>query len=612
MAQVTKALVLGEAASASTRTATMAALLSRAAEMHASATALRWKRSGEWRSITYAETWRMTCELGLGLVDAGVVPGDRVCILAGTRPEWTLCDLALASIRAVVVPIYPTSSAEECAWIVRNSGAVAVICEDIAQLEKLRHVSDTWRGLRTVAVMEPDPAPEHILTLDALRQRGVAGDREKLVRDIAESEPNDPYTLIYTSGTTGLPKGCVITHENYRAAIDMCLSLEMFEPAASAYLYLPLAHAFARLIQLLALDVGASIAYWSGKTELIVQELQETRPTHFPSVPRVFEKIYTLATGAVAVASESDRRGFLSAIEVGAEVRERRLRGEPVPADMQKVMDAAEGRLYRPVRELFGGRLSMAITASAPISPEILRFFWACGVPVLEAFGMTETSTVATISTFQRHRFGTVGRPAPGCEVRIADDGEILVRGPNVFTGYYKDDGATAAALVDGWLHTGDLGSLDDGGYLSISGRKKDIIITAGGHNVAPATIENAMMQSRWVSNVLVYGDRRPYLVMLVTLDESEILPWARQQGLSADLTALANSQQVRALIESELRSANANVASHAQVKRFTILDRDFTEDAGELTPTLKVRRRMVSERYASVLDDLYDERVVA
>jgi long-chain acyl-CoA synthetase len=360
------------------------------------------------------------------------------------------------------------------------------------------------------------------------------------------------------------------------------------------------------LIQLLSFDVGSSIAYAGGDTTQIIAELQLTKPHYLPSVPRIFEKIYTLATTAVSNSSPEEQARFAAAIKLGVKVRDMQLRGEEVGPELQDAFDQAEERLYRNVRGLFGGELRDAVSGAAPIAPEILEFFYACGVPVLEGYGMTETSTVSTHSTREHHRFGSVGLPLPGAEVKISDDGEILIRGPHIFQGYYKHEAGSFGAITDGWLHTGDAGRIDEDGYVFITGRIKDIIITAGGKNITPANLENDMKQCRWVSQAVMHGDRRPYPVMLVTLDAEEILPWAAQQGLAQDLEQLSDNDQVRALIQEWLDRSNAKYAPVEQVKRFAILGHDLTQATGELTPTLKVKRNVVNEKYAQIFDSLY------
>jgi long-chain acyl-CoA synthetase len=383
----------------------------------------------------------------------------------------------------------------------------------------------------------------------------------------------------------------------------MCLQLGVLgrsDPEIT-YLYLPLAHSYALLIQLLTVDVGGTIAYFGGDTKQIVGELVQVRPTYLPSVPRIFEKIYTLVT------SNFDADTLGKAVEVGMQVQDLKVEGKPVPEALQAAYDQFDQQLFVNVRGAFGGRLVQANTGAAPIAHEILEFFWACGVPVMEGYGMTETATVATSQTIDQHRFGTVGRALPGVEIRIAEDGEVLLKGANIFQGYYKNADASFGAIEDGWLHTGDLGSLDEDGFLSITGRKKDIIITSGGKNLTPANLENDLKQTRYVSQAVMYGDRRPYPVMLITLDEEEIVPWAADQDIEdTSIAALSRHPKVHELIQDELDRANARYAQVEQVKRFFILDHDLSQETGELTPTLKVKRNVVTEKYSGDFAALY------
>ena len=587
---------------------TIADLLSRAAGLYAERVAFQHKAGDGWATTTYAEVGEAVSEIGRGLLDLGITPGDRACILAGTRPEWTLVDFALTATGAVVVPIYQTNSPEECRYIVADSDARIIVCEDAEQVAKIAAVRDQLPSLTTIVVMVAEGAPEGTLTLDALRERGRGRPQDELDARIAAVEPADPFTFIYTSGTTGPPKGCVLTHGNYRSVLDQCLELGVLgrEEQEVTYLYLPLAHSYALLVQLLSIDVGGTLVYFGGDVKQIVPELMATHPTYLPSVPRIFEKIYTLVTGNV----EPEVLG--KAVAVGTQVQALRHAGAEIPAELQTAYDQFDEKLFVNVRGAFGGRLKQASTGAAPIAHEILEFFWACGVPVMEGYGMTETSTVATSQVPGDHRFGSVGRALPGVDVEIAGDGEVLLRGPNIFAGYYNNADASFGAVVDGWLHTGDLGALDADGYLSITGRKKDIIITAGGKNLTPANLENDMKQSRWVSQAMMHGDRRPYPVMLITLDEEEVGPWAEQADppiADRSPAALATDPRVRALIQETLDAANAKYAPVEQIKRFFILDHDLSQETGELTPTLKVKRNVVNEKYAGRFDALYADR---
>jgi long-chain acyl-CoA synthetase len=582
---------------------TLAGLAVFGADRHGGRAALRFKQGEDWVDRSYRDLAADARALALGLLDIGVGPGDRVCILANTRAEWTALELAVAMAGAVVVPIYPTNSPEECEWVAGNSGAVAVIGENADQLAKVRAVREALPDLRTLIVI--DGSDGDAITLDELRERGR--DEAELERRIDAVEPGDPLMFIYTSGTTGPPKGCVLSHGNFRALCDMVVELGVTAEGDVAYLYLPLAHVFAQLIQIAVLYLGGTIAYYGGDTRQIVPEIAALHPDYVPSVPRIFEKIYGLATAQLAKATPEEREQFRQAVKLGVRVRSLEVRGEPVPNDLRALFEQADERIFKHVRALFGGRMREATTGAAPIAPEILEFFYAAGCPVMEGYGMTETTGVGTSSTRENFKFGTVGRAMPGVEVRIAGDGEILIRGPNVFLGYWQNEQATREVLDDqGWIHTGDLGRLDDEGYLSITGRKKDIIITAGGKNLAPANLENDLKQSRWISQAVMYGDRRPFPVALITLDEEEIVPWAREQGLPAEMSTLVKSDEVRALIQSQLDAVNAKYAQVEQIKKFAILDHDLSQETGELTPTLKVKRSVVYDKYDDLFDRLY------
>jgi long-chain acyl-CoA synthetase len=589
----------------STGSKTIADLIVRAAEQYGDRVAARHKVDGAWQDVTYAQVGEAVREVGLGLIDLGIEPGDRVCILAKTRLEWTLCDFAISSAGAVVVPIYPTNSPEECEWVAGNSESVAIVCENAEQLAKIVAVRDRLPALRTMIVIDPEGDTAGAVALDEVRERGRARDAAELDARTAGVAPDDTFTIIYTSGTTGPPKGCVLTHGNYRRTLDMCETLGVLRGEEEIYLFLPLAHSFGLLIQLLSYDVGDCIAYFGGDPDQIVAELQEIKPTYLPSVPRIFEKVYTLV---MASQPPEGQERMKAAAKLGVMVRDMQAHGQAVPPELQEKFDAADEQLFKNVRAVFGGRVKHAVSGAAPIAHEILEFFYGCGVPVLEGYGMTETSTVSTYSTVEAHRFGSVGRLLPGVEGKIGEDGELLLKGPNIFDGYFKNDDASFGAVVDGWLHTGDLGSIDEDGYVFITGRKKDIIITAGGKNLTPANLENDMKQTRWVSQAVMYGDRRPYPVMLVTIDEEQVVPWAREQGIEDTSTAaLAQHPKVLELIQGELDRANAKYARVEQVKRFFILDHDLSQETGELTPTLKVKRNVVSEKYADDFAALYE-----
>ncbi len=581
-----------------TGSATIADMMGLAADRFADRPAARFKRGDEWLEVSYRELGEIVSEIGRGLIDLGLQPGDRVALLCTTRLEWSYVDFAITSAGGVVVPIYPTNSPEECAWVAGNSESRFVVCEDAGQAAKIAAVRERLPVLEGVIAIED---AEGAISLEEVRERGRGRAAQELGDRVAAVKPEDPYTIIYTSGTTGPPKGCVLTHGNYRNVVSMSEAIDVIEAGQVVYLYLPLAHSYALLIQLLAVDLGACIAFWSGDTTQIVPDLMATQPAYLPSVPRIFEKIYTLVT------ANNDPAKLRAAVKLGLQVRELQAAGQPLPDELRAAYETADKELFANVRNVFGGRLKQATSGAAPIAREILEFFYACGAPVFEGYGMTETSTVTTTSTVEDFRFGTVGHAIPGAELRIADDGEILVRGPHVFQGYYRAGDTDAfGAVEDGWLHTGDLGSLDEDGYLSITGRKKDIIITAGGKNLTPANLENDLKQSRWISQAVIYGDRRPYPVALIALDPDEIVHFAREHGLPEDVATLAHEPKVIELIQGVLGQVNDRYARVEQIKRFFIVDHDLSQETGELTPTLKVKRNVVNEMYAEEFERLY------
>jgi long-chain acyl-CoA synthetase len=593
------------AAGVGTGSKTIADLVPLAAARYGDAPAQRHKVGDAWVDVSYTDLGNGVREVALGLIDLGVKAGDKVAILANTRPEWTTACFGILTAGGALVTIYQTNSPEECQYVLAHSDSRAVFVEDGEQLAKIREVRAECPELVDVIVMDPgDTELDGELSLEALRERGRGRDEAEWRERYDAVGPNDICLFIYTSGTTGPPKGCLLSHGNYRAITDAVVNDSVLEDGDCAYLFLPLAHAFAILIQFAVFDLGVTLAYWSRDPQQILTDLNEVHPSFFPSVPRIFEKIYTLATAAAP-----DREQLEKAIDLGVKVRMARDAGEEVPAELERAFDEADEELYQKVQALFGGKIRECVTGAAPIAPDILRFFYGCGVPVMEGYGMTETATSATVNrpVDNGFRFGSVGRPQQGVEVKIAEDGEVLIKGPNIFQGYYKNDAATDEALEDRWLHTGDMGRLDDDGFLYITGRKKDIIITAGGKNITPANLENGLKQNRWISQAVVVGDRRPYLVVLLTLDAEEAPALAQKLGIEdASVAALGGDERVHAEIQKAVDEVNSHVGPVEQIKRFEILPEDLSQEGGELTPTLKVKRNVVHEKYADVIDGTY------
>jgi len=587
-------------AGTATKPVGIADLMSRAAAQHGSTDAVMFKDGAEWKTRSFAEVGEAVDGLAKGLMALGVEKGDKVSILANTRPEWSCFDFAALSAGATVVPIYQTNSPEECQYVLEDSDAKVVVVEDESQLAKVRSVRDTLPKLEHVVLMVGDA--EDAISSIALVDRGAVIDGAALRQRTDSVAGADICTIIYTSGTTGPPKGCVISHANYRAMVDMVVAEDVVKGGDLIYLFLPLAHSFAKLIQLGSYQQGSTIAYWSLDPKKIIDDVAEVRPTYLPSVPRIFEKIYTKATAAEGV-----KKALLTrSVATGRKVRELERQGETPGFLLSLQYKLADKLVLSKIRGLFGGRVRLCVTGAAPINQEILEFFWAAGVLVLEGYGMTETSTAATINRPDDFKFGTVGKPFPGVDVRIGDDGEILVGGPNVFQGYFKKDDATGETLVDGWLHTGDLGEIAPDGFVRITGRKKDIIITAGGKNITPANFEGDMKQHALISQCVMVGDRRPYLTALVTLDPEEAPEWAKAHDLSGDLASLTASDEIRAELERHMDEVNRKYAKVEQVKKLAILPHDLSQETGELTPTMKVKRNVVVEKYDDEIEQLY------
>ncbi|HYB27173.1 MAG TPA: long-chain fatty acid--CoA ligase [Solirubrobacteraceae bacterium] len=569
-----------------------------------SGVALQFPRGDQIVQITYPELGAICTEIARGLIALGIEPGDRVAILGLTSANWTLADCGSLCAGAVVTPIYHTNSPEECAYVLGHSESRLVFCDDAAQAAKIEQVRERLPALEHVVTFEPVAGA---MTLDELRERGAGVPAERVHERIAATDPGDVATLVYTSGTTGPPKGCMLTHENFLSTMRMYAQQLGLGPAHSMYQFLPLAHVLARIAQGVVLSVGARLIYWGGDMTKIVDELPAASPTHVPAVPRIYEKIHGAVTSKVAEGHLYERVMFEWALRCGARARPalRRRRQPDVLTDLQYRL--ADRLVLSKVRQVFGSSLEVGLVGAAPIAADLLEFFDACGVLVLEGYGLTESCAATTINTIDAVRFGTVGKVLPGAQVAIADDGEILIRGPHVFKGYYKDPAASDEVLTyDGWLRTGDLGKLGDDGFLSITGRKKDIIITSSGKNVTPVNIESELRDSRFITEAVVYGDNRQYLVAMLTLDRDEAAKLAERLGIAADPVAIADHPGVRAEIQREVDRVNQKFARIEQIKRFAILDHDLTQSDGELTPTLKVKRAFVYEKYADLFARLY------
>ncbi|MGH3008429.1 MAG: AMP-dependent synthetase/ligase [Gaiellaceae bacterium] len=530
-----------------------------------------------WRPVPWNEAAERIEALARGLLAHGVRHGDCVAVLSRTSVDWILLDWAIMSIGAVVVGLYPTSSAKECEYVLAHSEAVLAFTENEEQTHKLVSVRGSLPVLREIMPFD---------LLEKLEAEGRAS-RHLQPEPVAEE---DLATLIYTSGTTGPPKGCMLNHRNLvTAATRVRETIE--HPGDVVLLFLPMAHSYARLAHQAASHRGATVAAVADVGR-VPEALAELRPSILPAVPRVYEKVHANALGEIERAGGLKRKIGLWALDVGARVSRRSRAGKRVGPWLALEHRVADKLVFAKVRERLGGRLRLGISGAAPLSVDVMEFFHALGVPVLEGYGLTETASSATVNDPDDFRIGTVGRPVDGAEVELADDGEILIRSDAIFAGYYKDPEATAAVLTeDGWFHTGDVGEIDAEGFLKITDRKKDLIITAGGKNIAPQNLENALKASRFISQAIVVGDRRPYVTALLTLDEAEVAGSGRDpQALAQEIVDEVNEDRVRV----------------EQIKKFVIVPREFSQEEGEVTPTLKLRRRVIHEHFAAEIEQLY------
>jgi long-chain acyl-CoA synthetase len=553
-----------------------------------------------WREVSWDEAAAAVDELANGLLALGVRKGDAFAIMARSSLEWALFDFALAHVGAITAPIYPTSSPKDAAYVTSHSESIGVLTEDPEQVAAFA-AEDGGGRLR------------HRLTfadLDDLRARGrdyAVSNPGVLDKRVASVSADDLFTYIYTSGTTGPPKACMIRHRDY---YDMCATVgemqSLLQGGDVVLLYLPLAHNFGRLVHLVGPYLDFTIAFCPDPLR-VGEVLPDVRPTVLPSVPRVFEKVHTAVVAKFDEATGPKRRLVDWAVRVGRRVSVLKQQRKPIPAGLALQHRIADRLVYSKVKARLGGRLRAAVSGGAPLAKEIAEYFHALDILILEGYGQTECTTACAANRVDRFKFGTVGPAMPGFELRIADDGEILIKGPTIFAGYYKDEEATREVLdADGWLHSGDVGELDDEGFLTITDRKKDIIVTAGGKNIAPQNLENELKSSRFISQALVIGDKRPYIVALVTLDEAEVKAWAEQQGFDGDLAALSEHEQVQRLVAEVVEGVNAERSRFEQIKRFAILPRDFAPDHDEVTPTLKLRRRICEQHFAAEVEQLY------
>ncbi|PYN98443.1 MAG: long-chain fatty acid--CoA ligase [Candidatus Rokuibacteriota bacterium] len=576
--------------------------------------AQQFKRDGRWHTLTWRQAGDIVEELALGLLALGRQKGDAVALLSASRVEWVHADMAILSAGCITVPIYPSYPPELIAYVVNDSQARTLIVEDSGQLAKALEARSKMERLEQIVVIsgyEPVQPPETVLTWEMLRRLG-RDRREALKSTLAErvdrTTADDVATIVYTSGTTGPPKGVVQTHGNHVAALTAGAKTTPTRAEWTHLLFLPLAHSFARFESFLGPHQGLVTAF-AENLDKVGDNLKEVQPHFICSVPRVYEKVYAKILAGVEAGSPIKKRIFHWAVDVGTKVSHLQQQGKPIPSSVAVQHRLAHTLVFSKLHAALGGRLEWAVSGGAPLSRDIAEFFHAAGILILEGYGLTETCPVLTFNRPGRFKFGSVGQALPGVELKIAPDGEILARGGNVATrGYFKQPEASREVFEpEGWFHTGDIGRIDDDGFLFITDRKKDLIVTAGGMNIAPQNIENLLKADPFLSQAMVYGDRRPYPVALITLNPDELKKFAQEQGIIAsDPAVLVKHPKVVERVERTVEEKNSKLQSYAKIKKFRVLPDDFTQDGGELTPTLKVKRKVVIQKYSRELEDLY------
>ncbi len=577
--------------------------------------AATYKKDGRWQSLTYGQFYQRVLMAARGLRKLGVGPGDKVAILSENRVGWIIADLGILTARAVSVPIYATNTPEQVAYVLEHSGARIVFVSTRLQYEKLMAVRERLPQLEMVIAFERFIGDRslpvfHLYQLSEISHPISAEEQAELESEIERIGRDDLLTLIYTSGTTGVPKGVMLTHGNF--LVDAWLGLERLqgrERQETFLSFLPLSHVLERTAGYYAALMSGSRIAFAESIDKVVENMVEVKPTAMVSVPRLFEKIYSRIYENVHLMSPPKRQLFHRAIEVGREYIYRRY-VERRPTGLLRARYRFYDRLiFSKIRQKFGGNMRFFISGGAPLDKTINEFMWIIGIPTFEGYGLTETSPAITLNSLDQIRFGSVGRPLDLTEVKLAEDGELLVRGPQLMQGYYRNEQATAEAMKDGWFHTGDIARIDEEGYVYIVDRKKELIVTAGGKNIAPQPLENELKLDKYISQAFVYGDRKPYLVALITPNMERLIELGHQQNLDYfDVEELVANEKVRAVFAERIAQLNAKLPSYETIKKFVLLPRDFSVEGGELTPTLKLKRKVIYEKYRERIEALYDQ----
>ena len=582
-------------------------------ERYGPRTLLKVKRNGLYANISWNEAGETTRQFAMALLDAGIEHGDRVALLSENRPEWAFSDLAILSIGAVNVPIYATNTPKQVEYIVNDSGARILIVSTEKQLEKILEVRADCPALEKIVIFDKIGKTDYpmVYTFGETCSAGAKSGKEELLRRRLEAvEPTDLASIIYTSGTTGDPKGVMLIHDNFLAN---CRSVKQILPITEEDIclsFLPLSHSFERMAGYYVPIYGGTTIAYAESVDTVRDNLREVRPTFMASVPRIYEKFHASVLETVKSGSPLKQKIFNWSFAVGGMMSACKVDKQMPPASLRLKYKIADALVFKKIKENVGGRLKYFVSGGAPLAQEINEFFHALGITILEGYGLTETSPVLTTNTPENFKFGTVGKPVPEVEIKIAADGEILAKGPNIMTGYFNRPIETAEALdAEGYFHTGDIGVLNEDGFLKITDRKKDIIVTAGGKNISPQNIENMLKSDLLISNAMVHGDKRKFLSALITVDLEKLEPIARKQGIEFGSPAdLVKHEKVIKLVSERVDTVNNQLARYETIKKWVIVENDFTLEGGELTPTLKVKRKVVTAKYKNILDGFYED----
>jgi len=569
-----------------------------------------YKKDGTFTPISTDEFGKQVKHFALGLRNLGYEAGDKLIILSENRPEWVMTDLANLCLGGVTVPIYTSLVPEQIKYIIDNSDAKVVMFSGEEMWGKIKTIQSELIKVEHYITYNAD-GPEGNLTFADVQKRGerLAEEQPDLFEELAlKVQPDDVASIIYTSGTTGVPKGVMLMHRNFVSNVESVTTIIEFTEKDTVLSFLPLSHVLERMVTFAYLCKGCSIGY-AESIETVAENLLEIRPQIMVSVPRVFEKIYAKVMDNVLSSSSLKRKIFFWAAGIGREFGKNKLLNQPVSGSLQFKKNLAHKLVFSKIIEKTGGRVRFFVSGGAPLSKDIAEFFYAMGLVVLEGYGLTETSPVIAVNTLEDVKFGSVGKPIPGVEVKIAEDGEILTKGPHIMKGYYKMETETQEAIKDGWFCTGDVGNLDEEGFLTITDRKKDLIVTAGGKNVAPQPIENILKTNAYVSNAVIIGDKRKFISALVVPNFEKLVEYADANNINySDYSDLIENDQIMNFVESEINRATPGLASYEKVKKVALLDREFEIEKGEITPTLKVKRNIIEQKYKGVIDSIYQE----